>query len=91
LRPAIRPRRAAVLVFLALGHQHLRVLEWWLTHHLTNTSRQAWRLCQSAAGGARVAAFSLAMHFMTVAWGAAIAAHATVDFAHVLILFLPVP
>jgi len=83
---------AAALVFLGLGHQHLRVLEqWWLTNHLANTSRLAWRLCQSAAG-ARVAALSFAIHFMTVtvAWGAAMAAHATVDFMQVLILFLPV-
>ena len=83
---------AAALVFLALGLQHLRVLErWWLTRHLATASRLAWRLCRSAAG-VRVAALSFAVHFMTVAvaWGAAMAAHATVDFVQVLFLVLPV-
>lgn len=82
----------AALVFLALGLQHLQVLDrWWPTRHLATASRLAWRLCKSAAG-ARVAALSFAIHFMTVtvAWGAAMAAHASVDFVHVLFLVLPV-
>ena len=82
----------AALVFLALGHQHLRVLErWWLTRHLAKASRTAWRLCQTVAG-ARVALLSFAIHFMTVAvaWGVAMAAHATIDFVQVLFLVLPV-
>ena len=83
---------AAALVFLGLGHQHLRVLDrWWLTRHLAVASRLAWRLCRSAAG-MRVAALSFAIQFLTVtvAWGAAMAAHAPVDFVHVLFLVLPV-
>jgi uncharacterized membrane protein YbhN (UPF0104 family) len=79
-------------VFLALGAQHLRVLErWWLTRHLVTASRLAWRLCRSAAA-ARVAALSFAIHLLTVlaAWGAARSVHATVDFAQILFLFLPV-
>ena len=44
----------AALIFLALGLQHLRMLErWWLTRHLATASRLAWRLCRSAAGIAR--------------------------------------
>ena len=80
------------LVFLALGVKHLRVMErWWLTRHLAAASRVAWRLCRSVTG-ARVAAFSFAIHLMTVmvAWGAAMAAHAAVDFVHALFLILPV-
>ena len=83
---------AAALVFLALGHQHLRMLDrWWLTRHLATASRLAVRLCRSTAG-ARVAALSFAIHFMTVtiAWSAAMAAHASVEFVQVLFLFLPV-
>ena len=79
-------------IFLGLGVQHLRVLDrWWLTRHLATASRTAWRLCRSAAG-IRVAALSFAIHFITVvvAWGAAMAAHASVDFTQVLFLFLPV-
>jgi uncharacterized membrane protein YbhN (UPF0104 family) len=82
----------AALVFLALGLQHLQVLDrWWPTRHLATASRLAWRLCNSAAG-AHIAALSFAIHFMTVtaAWGAAMAAHASVDFVHVLFLVLPV-
>jgi uncharacterized membrane protein YbhN (UPF0104 family) len=82
----------AALIFLGLGIQHLRVMErWWLTRHLASASRLAWRLCRSVAG-ARVAVFSFAVHFMTVAimWGGAMAAHATVDFVQVLFLVLPV-
>ena len=82
----------AALVFLALGLQHLQVLDrWWPTRHLATASRLAWRLCKSAAG-ARVAVLSFAIHFttVTVAWGAAMAAHASVDFVHVLFLVLPV-
>jgi uncharacterized membrane protein YbhN (UPF0104 family) len=80
------------LVFLALGVKHLRVMErWWLTRHLATTSRVAWRLCRSGIG-ARVAALSFAIHLITamVAWGAAMAAHLAIDFAHVLFLVLPV-
>lgn len=83
---------AAAAVFLGLGLQHLRVMErWWLTRHLATASRLAWRLCRSSAG-LRVAALSFAIHLLTVlaAWGAARAAHASVDFTHVLFLFLPV-
>jgi len=82
----------AALVFLALGHQHLRVMErWWLTRHLANASRLSWRLCRSAAG-ARVALLSFMIQFGTVAvmWGAAMAAHATIDLLQVLFLVLPV-
>ena len=82
----------AALVFLGLGVPHLRMMQrWWLTRHLATASRFAWRLCRSAAG-IRVALLSLAIHLMTVivAWGAAMAAHAAVDFVHVLFLFLPV-
>jgi uncharacterized membrane protein YbhN (UPF0104 family) len=80
------------VVFLALGVQHLRVMErWWLTRRLAIASRMAWRLCRSVAG-ARVAAFSLAIHLMTamVAWSAAMAAHAAIDFVHVFFVILPV-
>jgi hypothetical protein len=64
---------------------------WLLTRHLATASRLAWRLCRSVAG-IRVAALSLAIHLMTVmvAWGAAMAAHASIDFVHVLFLILPV-
>ena len=83
---------AGALVFLTLGIKHLPVMErWWLTRHFAAASRVAWRLCRSVTG-ARVAAFSLAIHLMTVmvAWGAAMAAHAAVDFVHALFLILPV-
>ncbi len=83
---------AAAVVFLALGFQNLRAIDrWWLTRHLATASRMAWRLCRSAAG-ARVAALSFTIHLLTVmvAWGAAQAAHASVDFVQVLYLFLPV-
>jgi uncharacterized membrane protein YbhN (UPF0104 family) len=83
---------AGALVFLGLGVQHLRVMErWWLTRHLAAASRLASRLCRSAAG-VRVAALSFAIHLVTVtvAWGAAMAAHASVDFSQILFLFLPV-
>jgi len=83
---------AGALMFIALGVQHLRVMEkWWLTRHLAAASRLAWRLCRSAAG-MRVAALSFAIHLMTVivAWGAAMAAHASVDFVQVSFLVLPV-
>jgi uncharacterized membrane protein YbhN (UPF0104 family) len=82
----------AALVFLAIGHRSLGLMErWWLTRHLAIASRLAWRLCQSAAG-ARVALLSFAIQFGTVAvmWGAARAAHATIDFVQVLFLVLPV-
>ena len=80
------------LFFLLLGIEHLRVLErWWFTRHLAAASRVAWRLCQSVSG-VRIAMLSFAIHLMTVmaAWCAAVAAHAVIDFAHVLILVLPV-
>jgi uncharacterized membrane protein YbhN (UPF0104 family) len=80
------------IVFLALGVRHLWVMErWWITRHFATASRLAWRLYRSTAG-ARVAVLSFAVHFMTVAvaWGAARAAHATVDFVHVLFVVLPV-
>lgn len=83
---------AAALVFLALGLQHLRIMErWWLTRHFATASRLAWRLCRSVAG-VRVAVLSLGIHLLTVTagWSAAMAAHATVDFVHVLYLILPV-
>lgn len=82
----------AALVFLALGLQHLRILERWLvTRHLATASRLAWRLCRSNAG-IHVAALSLAIHLLTVtvAWGAAMAAHASIDFTQTLFLVLPV-
>jgi uncharacterized membrane protein YbhN (UPF0104 family) len=80
------------LVFLMLGLKNLLVMErWWITRHLAAASRVAWRLCRTIAG-ARVAAFSIAIHLMTVmvAWGAAMAAHAAIDFVHALFLVLPV-
>jgi uncharacterized protein (TIRG00374 family) len=82
----------AAFVFLALGLQHLRIMErWWVTRHLVIASRLAWRLCRSTAG-LHVAALSLAIHLLTVtvAWGAAMAAHASVDFTQALFLVLPV-
>lgn len=84
---------AAALVFLVLGLRQLRLLErWWLTRHLAKASRLAWRLCRSAGAGTRVATFSFAIHLATVlvAWGSARAAHASVDFAQILLLVLPV-
>jgi uncharacterized protein (TIRG00374 family) len=83
---------AAAAVFLSLSSRHLRILErWWLTRHLAAASRLTWRLGRSAAG-MRVAALSVLIHLFTVlaAWGAASAAHASVDFTQVLFLFLPV-
>lgn len=83
---------AAALVFLALGLQYLRIMErWWVTRYLATASRLAWRLCRSTAG-IHVAALSLAIHLLTVtvAWGAAMAAHASVDFTQALFLVLPV-
>ena len=80
------------VIFLSLGVRYWRLMErWWLTRHFATASRLAWRLYRSAAG-ARVAVLSFASHFMTVAmaWGAARAAHATVDFANILFLVLPV-
>lgn len=82
----------AALAFLALGHRHFRILDrWWLTRHLATASRLAGRLCRSVSG-IRVAALSLAIHLLTVtvAWGAAMAAHAMVDFTQALFLILPV-
>jgi uncharacterized membrane protein YbhN (UPF0104 family) len=80
------------LVFLTFGVKRLRVMErWWLTRHLAAASRVAGRLCRSVTG-ARVAAFSFAIHLMTVmvAWGAAMAVHVAVDFVLALFLVLPV-
>ena len=82
----------ATLIFLALGLQHLRIMQrWWLTRHLATASRLAWRLCRSTAG-IHVAVLSLAIHLLTVtvAWGAAMAAHASIDFTQALFLVLPV-
>jgi len=83
---------AGALVFLALGVARIRVIErWWLTRHLAAASRMTRRLCRSVAG-VRVTAFSFATQLITVmvVWGAAMAAHAAVDFVHVLFLVLPV-
>ena len=83
---------AGALVFLAFGIVRLRVVDrWWLTRHLAAASCAAWRLCQSGIG-ARVVAFSFAIQVMTamVAWGAAMAAHAAIDFIDALFLVLPV-
>jgi uncharacterized membrane protein YbhN (UPF0104 family) len=83
---------AGASIFLMLGAQRLRVMErWWITRNLATASRVSWRLCRSMAG-ARVAALSFAIHLMTViiAWGAAKAAHANVDFIQALFLVLPV-
>jgi uncharacterized membrane protein YbhN (UPF0104 family) len=83
---------AGAMVFLALGIKQLQVLHrWWLTRHLVIAARLAWQLCRSPKG-VRVAALSFAIHFLTVvvAWGAAMAAHASIDFVHVLFLVLPV-
>jgi glycosyltransferase 2 family protein len=83
---------AGAAVFLGLGAQRLQVLErWWLTRHLAAASRLGWRLCRSAAG-ARVTALSIVVQLLTVlvAWGAARATHASVDFTQALFLFLPV-
>lgn len=83
---------AAALVFLALGLKHLRIMErWWLTRQFAAASRLAWRMFRSAAS-VRVALLSIGIHLLTVTagWGAAMAAHATVDFVQVLYLILPV-
>ncbi len=83
---------AAAAIFLGLGTHYLRVLErWWPTRHLAAAARLTWRLCRSMAG-ARVAALSFVTHLLTVvaAWGAARAAHASIDFVQVLFLVLPV-
>jgi hypothetical protein len=80
------------VVFLGLGLRHLRIMErWWLTRHLATASRLTWRLCRSLAG-ARVGAMSLALQVMTAlaAWGAARAAHASVEFVQLFYLVLPV-
>jgi len=82
----------AALVFLVLGAPQLKILDrWWATRHLATASRLAWRLCSSPAA-LRVAVFSFAIHFMTVAlaWSAAIAVHASITFSQTLYLFLPV-
>jgi uncharacterized membrane protein YbhN (UPF0104 family) len=79
-------------VFLALRVQHLQAIKrWWLTRHLAAASGLAWRLCQSITG-ARVAALSFAIHLLTVtvAWAAAMAVRAPVEFAQLLFLVLPV-
>ena len=81
-----------IVVFLALGVQNLGVMErWWPTRHFAIASRITWRLCRSVTG-VRVAALSFAIHLMTamIAWSAAMAAHAAIDFVHVLFLILPV-
>jgi len=81
------------MAFLALGMPPLRVMErWWITRHLAVASRLAWRLCRSAGAATRVAALSFAIHLTTVtmAWGAAMAAHVSIEFSQVLFLVLPV-
>ncbi|MFZ0846193.1 MAG: lysylphosphatidylglycerol synthase transmembrane domain-containing protein [Pseudolabrys sp.] len=83
---------AAAAAFLSLGSRHLQILErWWLTRHLAAASRLTWKLGRSTAG-IRVAALSFLIHLLTVlaAWGAARAAHASLDFTQALFLFLPV-
>ena len=83
---------AGTFVFLTLGITHLRLMErWWLTRHLAAASRVGWRLCRSISG-ARVVGLSFAIHLMTatIAWSAAMAAHASFDFAQALFLVLPV-
>jgi hypothetical protein len=80
------------LIFLGLGVGRLQIMErWWLTGHLAAASRAARQLCRSVTG-ARVAASSFVIHLMTVmaAWGAAMAAHAAIDFVYLLFLVLPV-
>jgi uncharacterized membrane protein YbhN (UPF0104 family) len=82
----------AALVFLGLGIPQLKFFDrWWPTRHLATASRLARRLCGSFAG-IRVASVSFAIHFLTVslAWSAAMAAHASIDFAQTLFLVLPV-
>jgi hypothetical protein len=83
---------AGALALLALGISlPWGMGRWWITRHLLVVSRLGWRLCQSVTG-ARVTVYSFAIHFMTVivAWGAAKAAHATLDLIHALFLILPV-
>ena len=83
---------AAALAFLGIGLIPLRLMDrWWLTRHLAVASRAALRLCRSAYG-ARAAAVSFPIHLLTVtaAWGAAMAAHSSVDFLYILFLVLPV-
>jgi hypothetical protein len=82
----------AAAVFLGLGIPRLWLMDrWWITRHLATASRFTWKLCRSAAG-ARVAVIAFAVHFLTVlaAWGAARAAHASVDLVQTLFLVLPV-
>jgi hypothetical protein len=84
---------AGTMVFLALGMPPLRVMERWrLTRLLATASRLAWRLCRSAGAGTRTAALSFVIHLTTVivAWGAAMAAHVSVEFSQVLFLVPPV-
>jgi glycosyltransferase 2 family protein len=83
---------AAALAFLAVGVQHLRAMErWWLTRQIATASRLAWRLCRSGTG-LQVATLSFAIHLTSViaGWGSAMAVNASVDFVHILFLFLPV-
>ena len=84
---------AGTMVFLALGMPALRVMErWWATRHLAAASRLAWRLCRSTGAGTRAAALSVAVQLITViaAWGAAMAAHVSVEFSQLFFLVLPV-
>ncbi len=83
---------SAAGVFLGLGHPKLQIMErWWGTRHLAVASRLAWQLCRSMRG-VRVIAMSFVVHLLTVlaAWGAAHAAHASLDFTQALFLVLPV-
>lgn len=83
---------SAAATFFALGHAPAGLMQrWWLTRHLGAASLMAGRLFRFAAG-LRVAALSIVIQMLTVvaAWGAAMAAHVAIDFAHVLFLILPV-
>jgi uncharacterized membrane protein YbhN (UPF0104 family) len=82
----------AAMVFVGLGIPNLWLMDrWWITRHLATASGLAWKLCRSAAG-ARVLVIALGVHLLTVlaAWGAARAAHASVDLVQTLFLVLPV-
>jgi uncharacterized membrane protein YbhN (UPF0104 family) len=83
---------AGALLFVALGAPHLKVMErWWFTRQLVTASRLSWQLARSPTG-LRVAVLSIAIHLMTVAatFGAAKAAHASVELTQVMVLVLPV-
>lgn len=84
---------AGTMAFLALGVMPRRVMEkWWVSRHLAVASRLAWCLCRSASAGTQTAALSFVIQLTTVivAWGAAMAAHASVGFSELTFLVLPV-